>query len=735
MASALRSLWLFKSYILFGLVSAVGTWKLLPSALQRTTKTRLLPPFLATMTTVFNPELTCVRGLAMLGKQYFIDYYHFRETKIQRLLSNYPGSALVYEYPPLQSNRHIRLLSVESGAPGSTLTCTVNQVSLDDAPVFEALSYTWGPKLPSMPLRINNQQVLVTAPVQEFLYHIRSTLTTKVLWIDAICISQKANDEKNVQLPLMTEIYSKASRVIVWLGPPDNLRETRNLQTLIRMLSWITVRKKSHVQHLLPDKALAFEALGQLFAHTWFERMWILQEVAAGDPVHVMHKGVCVQWESISQAAYALGADLELRATMNDHLYLNKRTNPVSKPKVAFTFDAASQPNCLWAMAEIIDNIRHHRQNNSHMTLAHLLQFTRFFRCGDPRDKVFALVNIATDKDEFMRFIPEKEPVDKDKPPSKLSYNDSVDEVYLNKMRYMLAQHTWFINLTMAGIGNQKIIRLSEAEPNKHESYSHRLPSWVVDLAVPTVSYRTTEPTWIHQREPGHHIRFTNDRRTIILQLHLIDEILVIGPHFLFKNALLDDAPVLSAGDEQDVEIEKKLLASRVALSHDWYFECRKLAAKHASSFGMSQEAAYQELWHLCISGSFGQHTPPPPRKIDPLSIQARLLFESLLTRDFSEIRQFAISELVELWAHLQHRFQRVVPGRAFAITKDGKFALVPELSKPGDHFVHVRGGYIPLLIRRTKTQECRAALVGMGSVHGIDEVYKGLDWVEWTLE
>jgi hypothetical protein len=176
-------------------------------------------------------------------------------------------------------------------------------------------------------------------------------------------------------------------------------------------------------------------------------------------------------------------------------------------------------------------------------------------------------------------------------------------------------------------------------------------------------------------------------------------------------------------------------LASRIAISHNWYFQCRKIAAKHASSIGMSQEAAYPELWHLCISDSFGQHMLSPPREIDPLSIQARLLFEALFMRDLGKIRQFAMLELVELWTYLQHRFQRVVLGRAFAITKDGKFALVPELSKPRDRFVHVHGGCIPLLIRRTKTQECRAALVGIGSVHGIDEVYKGLNWVEWTLE
>ena len=38
------------------------------------------------------------------------------------------------------------------------------------------------------------------------------------IWNDAICVSQKDDDEKNHPIPLMGEVYSKATRVLVWLG-------------------------------------------------------------------------------------------------------------------------------------------------------------------------------------------------------------------------------------------------------------------------------------------------------------------------------------------------------------------------------------------------------------------------------------------------------------------------------------------------------------------------------------
>lgn len=40
------------------------------------------------------------------------------------------------------------------------------------------------------------------------------------VWIDAICINQVDNVEKDAQIALMTQIYSKAERTLVWLGAP-----------------------------------------------------------------------------------------------------------------------------------------------------------------------------------------------------------------------------------------------------------------------------------------------------------------------------------------------------------------------------------------------------------------------------------------------------------------------------------------------------------------------------------
>lgn len=41
------------------------------------------------------------------------------------------------------------------------------------------------------------------------------------IWIDAICIDQTDENEKAMQIPLMSEIYKRAYQVNVWLGLPS----------------------------------------------------------------------------------------------------------------------------------------------------------------------------------------------------------------------------------------------------------------------------------------------------------------------------------------------------------------------------------------------------------------------------------------------------------------------------------------------------------------------------------
>jgi hypothetical protein len=59
---------------------------------------------------------------------------------------------------------------------------------------------------------------MVTANCEAALRKLRNRDSERILWIDAICINQDKTLERNHQVTLMRDIYSKASRVVVWLG-------------------------------------------------------------------------------------------------------------------------------------------------------------------------------------------------------------------------------------------------------------------------------------------------------------------------------------------------------------------------------------------------------------------------------------------------------------------------------------------------------------------------------------
>jgi hypothetical protein len=75
--------------------------------------------------------------------------------------------------------------------------------------------------------------MLATFAVDELLFYRKSIFTFSLFGIDAICINQKDNDEKNNQLPIMADIYRQASRVIVWLGAPESRKDTPLVRKMI----------------------------------------------------------------------------------------------------------------------------------------------------------------------------------------------------------------------------------------------------------------------------------------------------------------------------------------------------------------------------------------------------------------------------------------------------------------------------------------------------------------------
>jgi hypothetical protein len=127
-------------------------------------------------------------------------------------------TALPYHYQPLQGRRSIRLLELLPDKGGAPLRCNMLEVSLDDAPEYEALSYVWGVPEFVKSIFCGTDVIHITKNCSSALHHLRHGMSSRFLWIDACCIDQKSGRERNHQVGMMGDVYGNAECTVVWLG-------------------------------------------------------------------------------------------------------------------------------------------------------------------------------------------------------------------------------------------------------------------------------------------------------------------------------------------------------------------------------------------------------------------------------------------------------------------------------------------------------------------------------------
>jgi hypothetical protein len=116
-------------------------------------------------------------------------------------LTDHPQSdSCKYKYPSLEDSNYIRLLVLcASASPKDDLKAFLRHVKLDTSPPFEALSYTWGKSSnPPRKISIGASQINITDNLHDSLKDLRFERKERILWVDAVCINQENDEEKNV---------------------------------------------------------------------------------------------------------------------------------------------------------------------------------------------------------------------------------------------------------------------------------------------------------------------------------------------------------------------------------------------------------------------------------------------------------------------------------------------------------------------------------------------------------
>ncbi|KAK4185307.1 heterokaryon incompatibility protein-domain-containing protein [Podospora australis] len=225
-------------------------------------------------------------------------------------------------YSPLPGNNTIRILVIEPGSPDDEIRTKLEVVNLEENPVYEAISYTWGDPEDKTLLRCNSSTVPIPCNLERALRRLRYTNRPRHIWADSVCINQEDIPERGQQVSIMRNIYRLAKRVLVWLGLDTQGHATTAFQAVCDIVrAWrpegdrIGFQGYASILEPMNDDQLAsirasvdgkaWEALKTLYETNYFRRFWIIQELALGQSAVVIwgdHHiswglvGICASW-------------------------------------------------------------------------------------------------------------------------------------------------------------------------------------------------------------------------------------------------------------------------------------------------------------------------------------------------------------------------------------------------------------------------------------------------------
>ncbi|CAN9081634.1 unnamed protein product [Alternaria alternata] len=297
-------------------------------------------------------------------------------------------------YNRLTRDRTIRVLDLAPGTCDEPVICSLRTVHLDDDdPRYEAISYTWGNPNDRKPVICNGCAITTTRSLFEALQRFRRVNTTRTLWADALCINQADDNEKTIQVRLMSYIYAKAVRVLVWLQHDDDRVVKDSLDAICRFVSeedcfvrlggmdeaprptpnifyrWLDVDVTSINE--MESSAIvdaAIDALNIICGSPWFGRGWVVQEVALSTSASVFWGHGEIGFEWLGVASKAVDLDYAIRASAGVH-------------------------NCFSLFLVCRSS---HRSNRTRQSFLDLMDSTTGLAFNEPKDRIYGLLGLKT---------------------------------------------------------------------------------------------------------------------------------------------------------------------------------------------------------------------------------------------------------------------------------------------------------------------------------------------------
>ena len=231
------------------------------------------------------------------------------------------------------------------------------------------------------------------------------------VWIDAVCINQHDDREKESQIPLMRRIYEQANQVCIWLGEMTELSElgVEDMQSRVGRENkpwsgFSSAFNKASANLLSPSgmlkngtnsvamvhtafmvNELVLGEVREILARPWWTRVWIMQEAIVARRLKLMCGDQAFEWDGVGRAIDRMrgttgsrGAIEVFGTVMNPEMLVEDQT-----------YRLISRFRDIWA------------KKRWNVSIFELMYEFRRLDCTDPRDRIFGFLGLAAAAFDF----------------------------------------------------------------------------------------------------------------------------------------------------------------------------------------------------------------------------------------------------------------------------------------------------------------------------------------------
>ncbi|KAE9369160.1 HET-domain-containing protein [Stipitochalara longipes BDJ] len=579
-----------------------------------------------------------------------------------------------YQYRDLNPEKNeIRLLKILPKGPGggvdSHVECSLFISSLNSAPEYQALSYTWEdseerPKLGYIVL--DGYHFKITPNLENAILELRSD-SVQIFWIDALCINQKHDAERSDQVSKMRTIYGRAENVVVWLGSSSG-----SVSRAFSLLDTIYEKRSSKrtVADLLRDtrNTQGLEEIIKLFRRPYWKRIWVVQEVISAKKATVMCGKYTINWLKLQTVQNYLWSHhdryilrLEFEEPTLSGLALEIGRQGTKAMELPPTF-SSGDPD-----------------------INALLSTFWVKQASDPKDRIYALIGLSSARNDS-RFV--------------VDYSASVRQVYINVVRYIL-------------VSSKKLDIICSYMRGNNE---FDLPSWVPDWTVRLSQFGLPVLSIIESEGPQYCSAGTT---TAEYELKDNDQILNV------KGILLSRIHFVGLKGTMESETDFR---TGLPILLNWY----KLLNIIKPPQSTEQEAFCRTIFYDRFSAKYYEPATPlelmeeilgaivlltevfcPEERIDPHLMLLRVKYQAE--------RRWAESWVRGIFSRVRHR--------RFFVTNTDLIGISPESAEPGDLICILLGCWMPVVLR---PKDGHYIFLGEAYIHGymygkaMDELAEG---------